>query len=69
MPIEDRAPGEPTSLRLIAATSAEDLYDKRPAVTCRRRWTAPSSKINTTLLDWTGYDRAELVGRRRFTDS
>ena len=32
------------------------------------RLTASSCKVNATFLEWTGFERAELVGGRRFRD-
>ncbi|WP_320781306.1 SpoIIE family protein phosphatase [Streptomyces sp. CRN 30] len=48
--------------------SVEDLYENAP---CGYLSTLPDgriAKINKTLLDWLGYRRADLVGRRRFAD-
>ena len=46
----------------------EELYDHAP---CAYLSTLPDGtivKVNATLLAWTGYERDELVGRRRFQD-
>ncbi len=48
--------------------SAEDLYENAP---CGYLSTLPDghiAKVNGTLLRWLGYQREELVGRRRFAD-
>jgi PAS domain S-box-containing protein len=48
--------------------SVEDLYDNAP---CGYLSALPGGlivKVNQTFLDWTGYRREELVGRRRFQD-
>jgi len=48
--------------------SAEDLYEHAP---CGYFSTTPDGtivKANRTFLDWTGYDRHELVGRRRLSE-
>ena len=48
--------------------SAEELYEHAP---CGYLSTAPDGRIvrvNQTLLDWTGYSREDLVGRRRFAE-
>lgn len=48
--------------------SAEDLYEHAP---CGYLSTLPDGRIvriNTTLLDWLGYERGDLVGRRHFSD-
>ena len=46
----------------------EELYDNAP---CAYLSTLPDGtivKVNRTFLTWTGLDRAELVGRRRFQE-
>lgn len=46
--------------------SAEELYDRAP---CGYLSTLPDGtiiKVNDTFLRWTGFDRDDLVGRRRF---
>ncbi|WP_405164217.1 SpoIIE family protein phosphatase [Nocardia sp. NBC_01499] len=48
--------------------SAEDLYEHAPCGYLSTLMDGTIAKINTTLLDWLGYRRDELVGRRRFTD-
>jgi sigma-B regulation protein RsbU (phosphoserine phosphatase) len=61
----DPAEGAPPAL---LEESAEDLYENAP---CGYLSTLPGGlivKVNGTFLDWTGYDRDELVGRRRFQD-
>lgn len=48
--------------------SAEDLYEHAP---CGYLSTLPGGlivKVNRTFLSWTGFEREELVGRRRFQD-
>jgi serine/threonine-protein kinase RsbW len=48
--------------------SAEDLYEHAP---CGYLSTLPDgtiAKVNQTFLTWTGYERDDLVGRRRFAD-
>jgi phosphoserine phosphatase RsbU/P len=55
--------GLPTGL-----DSAEELYEDAP---CGDLTTLPDGqivKVNRTLLAWLGYEREELVGRRRFFD-
>ena len=47
---------------------AEELYERAP---CGYLSTLPDGtilKVNQTFLTWTGFDRAELVRRRRFVD-
>jgi sigma-B regulation protein RsbU (phosphoserine phosphatase) len=70
----DRDPGAPPpSSDVAAAIAAEevnlaDLYDSAPCGHLSTTLDGTIVRINATLADWTGYDRAELVGRRRFTD-
>ena len=48
--------------------SAEDLYENAP---CGYLTTLPNGtivKINRTLLDWVGYEREELLHKRKFQD-
>ena len=48
--------------------SAQDLYEHAP---CGYLSTAPDgtlAMVNQTFLDWTGFARADLVGKRRFQD-
>lgn len=47
---------------------AELLYERAP---CGYLSTTPDGvivKVNQTFLTWTGYERADLIGRRKFTD-
>jgi PAS domain S-box-containing protein len=56
------------SVAALLEDDPEDLYDNAP---CGYLSTYPDgviAKVNRTLLDWTGYQREELVGRRRFSD-
>ncbi|MEU5088445.1 SpoIIE family protein phosphatase [Streptomyces sp. NPDC021356] len=48
--------------------SAEDLYETAPCGYLSTMMDGTIARINTTLLDWLGLDRADLVGRRHFTD-
>jgi sigma-B regulation protein RsbU (phosphoserine phosphatase) len=52
----------------LLADDAEALYERAP---CGYLSTTPSGtivKVNQTFLTWTGYERDDLVGRRRFVD-
>lgn len=69
------APGRPdgggpagTALRSVLEDSAEDLYENAPCGYLSTLLDGQIAKINATLLTWLGYTRAELVGRRYFTD-
>jgi sigma-B regulation protein RsbU (phosphoserine phosphatase) len=48
--------------------SAEDLYEHAPCGYLSTLMDGTIAKINTTLLDWLGHRRDDLVGRRRFAD-
>ena len=48
--------------------SAEDLYENAPCGYLSTLMDGRIAKVNTTLLDWLGYSREQLVGRRRFAD-
>ncbi|MET9630228.1 SpoIIE family protein phosphatase [Lentzea sp. NPDC006480] len=48
--------------------SAEDLYDNAPCGYISTLLDGTIAKVNATLLGWLGFDRDELVGRRRFPD-
>ncbi|MFF7047712.1 PP2C family protein-serine/threonine phosphatase [Streptomyces griseorubiginosus] len=47
---------------------AEDLYENAPCGYLSTLMDGTIAKINTTLLDWLGLERDEVVGRMRFTD-
>ncbi|MCX4825129.1 SpoIIE family protein phosphatase [Streptomyces sp. NBC_01142] len=48
--------------------SAEDLYEHAPCGYLSTLLDGRIAKVNTTLLDWLGYGRGDLVGRRTFSD-
>jgi sigma-B regulation protein RsbU (phosphoserine phosphatase) len=48
--------------------STEDLYENAPCGYLSTLLDGQIARINATLLDWLGYTREQLVGRRRFTD-
>ncbi len=48
--------------------SAEELYEQAPCGYLSTLMDGTIAKINTTLLDWLGLDRSQVVGRMRFTD-
>jgi phosphoserine phosphatase RsbU/P len=48
--------------------SADDLYENAPCGNLSTLLDGTIAKINTTLLGWLGYSRAEVIGRRRFSD-
>ncbi|MCX4459231.1 SpoIIE family protein phosphatase [Streptomyces sp. NBC_01340] len=48
--------------------SAEDLYEHAPCGYLSTLLDGTIAKINTTLLDWLGYRRGDLVGHQTFSD-
>ncbi|MFF3215431.1 PP2C family protein-serine/threonine phosphatase [Streptomyces sp. NPDC002886] len=48
--------------------SAEELYEQAPCGYLSTLTDGTIAKINTTLLDWLGLERSQVVGRMRFTD-
>lgn len=70
---ERLAPGRPDASEdpfyaALVEDDPEELYDNAP---CAYLSTLPDGtivKVNRTFLGWTGYDRASLVGHRRFQE-
>ena len=56
------------SFSALLEDSADDLYDNAPCGYLSTLLDGQIAKVNTTLLRWLGYEREELVGRRRFAD-
>ncbi|MEU0227518.1 SpoIIE family protein phosphatase [Streptomyces sp. NPDC006284] len=48
--------------------SAEELYESAPCGYLSTLMDGVIAKINSTLLDWLGLEREQVVGRMRFTD-
>ncbi|MFH8469183.1 PP2C family protein-serine/threonine phosphatase [Streptomyces sp. NPDC017991] len=48
--------------------SAEELYEQAPCGYLSTLMDGTIAKINTTLLDWLGLARSQVVGRMRFAD-
>ncbi|WP_290060921.1 PP2C family protein-serine/threonine phosphatase [Amycolatopsis solani] len=48
--------------------SAEDLYEHAPCGYLSTLLDGTIAKINATLLGWLGWERGDVVGRRRFAD-
>lgn len=59
---------EGVAFAALLEDSAEDLYDNAPCGYVSTLLDGTIAKVNTTLLGWLGYDRDEVVGRRRFPD-
>ncbi|MGW7284537.1 PP2C family protein-serine/threonine phosphatase [Streptomyces sp. NPDC054847] len=77
----DRTPGRPRDrgavpgggegtgqVSALLEDSAEDLYENAPCGYLSTLLDGQIAKINRTLLDWLGYRREDLVGRKRFAD-
>ncbi|MEU3462880.1 SpoIIE family protein phosphatase [Streptomyces sp. NPDC006733] len=64
----DAEHAEHAEFSALLEDSIEDLYDNAPCGYLSTLLDGRIAKVNTTLLDWLGYTRAELVGRRRFSD-
>ncbi|MEV0355057.1 SpoIIE family protein phosphatase [Nocardia sp. NPDC050697] len=64
------APGRGAEERAAAVLEddAEDLYEHAPCGYLSTLMDGTIARINTTLLEWLGHTRAELVGVRRFGD-
>ncbi|MFD3648465.1 PP2C family protein-serine/threonine phosphatase [Streptomyces cyaneofuscatus] len=48
--------------------SAEELYEQAPCGYLSTLMDGTIAKINTTLLEWLGVERSQVVGRMRFAD-
>ena len=48
--------------------SLEDLYEHAPCGYLSTLLDGRIAKVNTTLLNWLGYQRGDLVGRKAFSD-
>ncbi|NDZ78248.1 SpoIIE family protein phosphatase [Streptomyces sp. SID10853] len=59
---------EQAQFSALLEDSAEDLYEHAPCGFLSTLLDGRIAKINTTLLDWLGYRRGDLVGRRHFAD-
>jgi PAS domain S-box-containing protein len=56
------------ALAALLHEDAEDLYEHAPCGYLSLLPDGLIGKVNTTFLEWTGFDRAALVGHRRFID-
>ncbi|MBO0511986.1 SpoIIE family protein phosphatase [Streptomyces beijiangensis] len=65
---EDHLDGQQAVFSALLEDSAEDLYEHAPCGYLSTLVDGRIAKINTTLLDWLGYGRDELVGRRTFSE-
>ncbi|MCX2927065.1 PP2C family protein-serine/threonine phosphatase [Streptomyces sp. NEAU-W12] len=53
---------------VLLEDSAEELYEQAPCGYLSTLMDGTIAKINTTLLEWLGLSRQEVVGRMRFSD-
>ncbi|MFD9564450.1 SpoIIE family protein phosphatase [Streptomyces sp. NPDC059994] len=70
---EYRTPGKQpgddgAAFSALLEDSAEDLYEHAPCGYLSTLLDGTIAKINTTLLDWLGHARNDVVGRRTFSD-
>ncbi|MFJ6076490.1 PP2C family protein-serine/threonine phosphatase [Streptomyces sp. NPDC093065] len=66
--MDEVALDEQARLSALLEDSAEDLYEHAPCGYISTLLDGRIVRINTTLLDWLGYKREDLVGRRHFSD-
>ncbi|MBK3577918.1 SpoIIE family protein phosphatase [Streptomyces sp. MBT65] len=65
----EKPPGDDhATFSALLEDSAEDLYEHAPCGYLSTLMDGTIAKINTTLLDWLGHDRGDLVGRKTFSD-
>ncbi|MCX4662205.1 PP2C family protein-serine/threonine phosphatase [Streptomyces uncialis] len=68
-PRKDEVPGdEQAQFSALLEDSVEDLYEHAPCGYLSTQLDGRIAKVNTTLLDWLGYRRGDLVGRKHFSD-
>ncbi len=65
---EERASDDRALFSALLEDSAEDLYENAPCAYLSTLLDGQIAKVNKTLLDWLGYRRDDLVGRRTFSD-
>ncbi|MGW7278607.1 PP2C family protein-serine/threonine phosphatase [Streptomyces sp. NPDC054844] len=68
-PKRDEDPGdEQVQFSALLEDSAEDLYEHAPCGYLSTQLDGRIAKVNTTLLNWLGHRRDDLVGRKHFAD-
>ncbi|MBQ1097448.1 SpoIIE family protein phosphatase [Streptomyces sp. b94] len=68
-PKRDEDPGdEQVQFSALLEDSAEDLYENAPCGYLSTQMDGRIAKVNTTLLNWLGHRRDDLVGRKHFSD-
>lgn len=65
---EERSAGDSAAFSALLEDSPEDLYEHAPCGYLSTLLDGTIAKINMTLLDWLGYAREDLVGRKAFSD-
>lgn len=65
---DDRSADDRALLSALLADSAEDLYENAPCGYLSTLLDGRIVKVNGTLLGWLGQARADLVGRKHFSD-
>ncbi|UGT65933.1 SpoIIE family protein phosphatase [Nocardia gipuzkoensis] len=61
-------PDDHAAFAALLEDSVEDLYEHAPCGYLSTSLDGRIAKVNATLLDWLGYRREELVGRKRFSE-
>lgn len=61
-------PEQRAEFSALLEDDVEDLYENAPCGYLSTLLDGRIAKVNATLLDWLGYRREELVGRRYFSD-
>lgn len=67
-PESGERPDDDQTFSALLEDSAEDLYEHAPCGYLSTLLDGQIVKINTTLLDWLGHRRGDLVGHRKFSD-
>ncbi|MFF3323564.1 PP2C family protein-serine/threonine phosphatase [Streptomyces sp. NPDC002889] len=65
---DHRSSDDQAAFSALLEDSAEDLYEHAPCGYLSTQLDGKIAKINATLLDWLGYQRDDLVGRKTFSD-
>ena len=66
--LEPDDPEQRAEFTALLEDDVDDLYENAPCGYLSTLLDGRIAKINTTLLDWLGYQREDLVGRRYFSD-
>ncbi|GGY08236.1 SpoIIE family protein phosphatase [Streptomyces anandii] len=67
-PDPEEPPDDAQAFSALLEDSIEDLYENAPCGYLSTSLDGQIAKVNTTLLNWLGYKRTDLVGRRKFCD-